>query len=91
MRHRLADRSVGLQVVLPLCDWFLIADIVAKAVFLVLIGTTAVQAAILTGDGSSQVQDLFLLDVTPLSMGLETAGGVHQPMRHMVQPCKLQF
>lgn len=36
----------------------------------------AIQAAILTGSESSSIQDVILLDVAPLSMGIETAGDV---------------
>jgi len=36
----------------------------------------AVQAAILTGEEHETVSDLLLLDVAPLSLGIETAGGV---------------
>nr|KAG5714814.1 hypothetical protein BaRGS_000302 [Batillaria attramentaria] len=36
----------------------------------------AVQAAVLSGDQSDAVRDVLLVDVAPLSLGIETAGGV---------------
>eukprot|EP01125_Pyxidicula_operculata_P022299 TRINITY_DN903_c0_g1_i3.p1 TRINITY_DN903_c0_g1~~TRINITY_DN903_c0_g1_i3.p1 ORF type:complete len:643 (-),score=181.43 TRINITY_DN903_c0_g1_i3:21-1949(-) len=36
----------------------------------------AVQAALLSGQQDKKLKDLLLVDVTPLSLGLETAGGV---------------
>ncbi|CAF2772437.1 unnamed protein product [Rotaria sp. Silwood2] len=40
----------------------------------------AVQAAILTGDKSEEVKSVLLIDVAPLSLGIETAGGVMTPI-----------
>ncbi|XP_041481632.1 heat shock 70 kDa protein IV [Lytechinus variegatus] len=36
----------------------------------------AVQAAILSGDQSEEIKEVLLVDVAPLSLGIETAGGV---------------
>ena len=40
----------------------------------------AVQAAILSGDTHESVKDVLLLDVTPLSLGIETAGEIMTPI-----------
>lgn len=50
----------------------------------------AVQAAILSGDTSSAIQDVLLVDVAPLSLGIETAGGVMAKIveRNSRIPCK---
>lgn len=50
----------------------------------------AVQAAILGGTGGETTRDILLIDVTPLSLGIETAGEVMTKIieRNSTIPCK---
>merc|ERR1712083_470652 len=50
----------------------------------------AVQGGILSGEGGEETKDILLLDVTPLTLGIETVGGVMTKLipRNTVIPTK---
>lgn len=51
-----------------------------------------IQAAILCGENDNVIRDLVLADVTPLSLGIETAGGVMTVLikRNTAMPCNIE-
>jgi heat shock 70kDa protein 1/2/6/8 len=51
-----------------------------------------IQAAILCGENDNIIRDLVLADVTPLSLGIETAGGIMSVLikRNTAIPCNIE-
>ncbi len=51
-----------------------------------------IQAAILCGENDNKIRDLVLADVSPLSLGIETAGGIMTTLikRNTAVPCRVE-